>query len=294
MINSNEPLVSIITPSYNQGEFIGDTILSVKNQNYSNIEHIIIDGGSTDNTLEIIKKYEGAYNMTWISEKDEGQSDAVNKGFNMAKGEIIGWLNSDDIYIFKDTVEKIVYAFKTNPDAKIIYGDALIINKENVIKRVHITPNFDYRRLLRYCFIVQPSVFFRRDVIKENKLKKELDYAMDYEFWLRLGEKYKFIHVNQIIAADRNHSQRKNLPGHIGVFNEKNFLIKTYNSQERGLEFFVNWVKDRLFIRWLRVKGIKLLLNLYKIKNDFTVDLELEPKLKVLYTQLVGKNSQLF
>lgn len=293
MIDSNEPLVSIITPSYNQGEFIEDTLLSVKNQNYPNIEHIIIDGGSTDNTLEIIKKYEEAYNMMWISEKDEGQSDAVNKGFNMAKGEIIGWLNSDDIYVFKDTVRKIAYAFEANPDAKIIYGDALIINKENIVKRVYITPDFNYQRLSRYCFIVQPSLFLRREVILKNKLSTELQYGMDYEFWLRLRKKCKFIHINQIVAADRNHSQRKNLPSRFGVVKERSLLIKTYNSQEQELEFFINWVKDRLLIRWLRVKGVNSFLGLYKIKN-FTIDLKLESKPKALYTQLFKKNSQLF
>ena len=102
------PLVSIVTPSYNQGKFIEDTILSVKNQSYPNIEHIVVDAGSTDGTLKILRKYEKEYNLKWVSEPDEGQSDAVNKGFEMAKGEIVDWINSDDVYFDTMTISYVV------------------------------------------------------------------------------------------------------------------------------------------------------------------------------------------
>lgn len=107
----NTPLVSIITPSFNQGRYIEQNILSIINQNYPLIEHIIVDGGSTDETIDILKKHESSYNLRWISESDEGQADAVNKGFNMAHGEIIGWLNSDDVYYDITTISRIVDAF---------------------------------------------------------------------------------------------------------------------------------------------------------------------------------------
>ncbi|MEM2568057.1 MAG: glycosyltransferase, partial [Candidatus Bathyarchaeia archaeon] len=103
-MTKNDTLVSIITPSLNQGRFIRETLLSVKSQDYPCIEHIVIDGGSTDDTLMILKRYEGTYNLRWISEPDEGHSDAVNKGFRMAQGEIVGWLNSDDVYFDRSTV----------------------------------------------------------------------------------------------------------------------------------------------------------------------------------------------
>ena len=293
--DSNYPKVSIITPSYNQGNFIEETILSTKNQDYPNIEHIIIDGGSTDKTLDIIKKYEGTYNIRWISEKDEGQADAVNKGFNIARGEIIGWLNSDDIYVYKDVIKNVVNAFQLHPEADLIYGDVIIINKENIIRRVYPIFDFNYKKLLRYDFIAQPSLFFRREVIKKNKLRKELNYAMDYEFWLRLAKKYKFLYINKIIAADRNHAQRKNLPSHSGVFEEKRSILKNYRFQrESKLASFINWTRDRITVRWGRIRGIKPMLNLYnkESKENFTIKLKLRSKLQTLCSQLFKKHSE--
>ncbi|MCK4733699.1 MAG: glycosyltransferase, partial [Methanophagales archaeon] len=118
----DKTLVSIITPSYNQGRFIEDALLSVKNQDYPNIEHIIVDGGSIDNTLEILRKYENEYNLRWISEPDEGQSGAVNNGFRMAKGEIIGWVNSDDGYFDVSAISSVVKYFDKYKGADVIYG----------------------------------------------------------------------------------------------------------------------------------------------------------------------------
>lgn len=294
-MNKELPLVSIITPSYNQGRFIEDTILSVKNQNYLNIEHIIVDGGSNDNTLEILKKYEGIYNMRWISEKDEGQADAINKGFNIARGEIIGWLNSDDIYVFKDAIRNMVNAFQLHPEADLIYGDVIIMNKESIIKRVSPIFDFNYKKLLRNDFIAQSALFFRREVIKKNKLRKELNYAMDYEFWLRLAKKYKFLYINRIITADRNHSQRKSLSSNSGIFEEKRSILKDYRFQrESKLAFFINWIRDRITIRWGRIRGIKPMLNLYnkESKENFTIKLKLRSKLQTLCSQLFKKHTE--
>ncbi|MCD6361181.1 MAG: glycosyltransferase, partial [Armatimonadetes bacterium] len=117
VVSAENPLVSIVTPSYNQGEFIEETILSVKNQDYPNIEHIVVDGGTTDNTVAILKKYDGTYNMRWLSEPDKGQSDEVNKGWGLCQGQIVGWLNSDDTLAEKRTISYVVEQFKLHQDA---------------------------------------------------------------------------------------------------------------------------------------------------------------------------------
>ena len=127
-------LVSIVTPSLNQGRFIEETILSIKNQSYPNIEHIIVDGGSTDNTLDIIKKYDGTYNMRWLSEPDEGQSDAINKGWKMSKGEIIAYLNSDDTYMPR-AVETAVKFLTEHPDISMVYGGFNYIDEHGEVIR---------------------------------------------------------------------------------------------------------------------------------------------------------------
>jgi len=203
------PLVSIVTPSYNQGRFIEETLLSVKNQDYPSIEHIIVDGGSTDNTLEILKKYEGSYSMRWVSEPDRGQSDAVNKGFRMANGEIVGWLNSDDCYFDICTISNVKEYFHKYEDADVVYGDAVRIDEDNLMLYIIKVRNFNYSYLKKACFIVQPAAFFRRDVIDNFELDVNLGIPMDYDFWLRTARKHKFQRVNEILAVDRTHKGRK-------------------------------------------------------------------------------------
>ena len=211
-MRDNLPLVSIVTPSYNQGRFIEETLLSVKNQDYPNIEHIIVDGCSTDNALEIIKKYEGTYNMRWISEPDEGHGDAINKGFKMAKGEIFAWLSSDDVYFDRQVLSYVVAQFKKFPEVDVIYGDDVLIDKDSNIFRIRRVFDWNYNRLLRGISISQPATFFREEVVRQNKLDESLYFTPDFEFWLRLGKKgYNFKYVNRILAGDRIHRARISL-----------------------------------------------------------------------------------
>lgn len=203
------PLVSIVTPSYNQGRFIRDTILSVKNQDYPNVEHIVVDGGSTDNTLEILRKYEKEYNLKWISEPDEGQSDAVNKGFKMAKGAVIGWLNSDDIYLSDDAISDIVMAFNKNPDIGVIYGDNIYFSEHYEFLGLRKVFNLGYNQLVIGIIPSEPACFFRRKVTEKYELNKQLQFRMDSDFWIRIAHDFKFRHINKVIAGDRLHSKMK-------------------------------------------------------------------------------------
>lgn len=200
---------SIITPSLNQAEFIEDTILSVLEQEYPDFEHIVVDGGSTDGTVDILKKYP---HLKWISEKDRGQSDAINKGFKMADGEILAWINSDDFYeknIFRD----INNYFLQNPDACFLYGGITFIDKEkNLIERVS-GDIISYKNLLKNPDIVrQPSSFWRREITEKTGLLNE-DYhvVMDYDFFLRISKKYTLHYLDRNLSYFRAYIENKTL-----------------------------------------------------------------------------------
>ena len=206
---SSNPLVSVIVPSYNQGQFIEETILSVLHQQYRPLEVIIVDGGSTDNTLEVLHKYDGHGEVHWISEPDRGQADAVNKGFVRAHGEIIGWLNSDDVYYGKDAISYMVGEFAEHPDADVIYGEAILITRDNTLLRVFLRPPYNRAREERRNMILQPAVFLRKSVTAAHRL--DTNYiGLDYEYWLRLGANgCKFLHVRKVVAADRQYPERQ-------------------------------------------------------------------------------------
>jgi len=187
--------ISVITPSYNQGLFIERTISSILGQEFDGeMEYLVIDGGSIDTTLEILEKYRAR--LSFVSEKDEGLADAVNKGLDMATGEIVGWLNSDDLYR-PGTIAQVMDYFEKNPECMWLYGKCRIINQKNreIYKNVTRYKNlllrrYSYSRLLTENYISQPAVFFRRSLIDEvGKLNTELRYAMDYDLWLRFGKR---------------------------------------------------------------------------------------------------------
>ena len=204
------PLVSIVTPSYQQEAYIEDTIRSVRKQEYDRIEHIVVDGGSTDGTVEILKEYEETYNLRWISEDDDGQSDAINKGFSMADGEIVGWINSDDFYYDFDVVPTAVDRFESKPDLDVLYGGIAFIDGEGIIDRFQPSVKFSPTILAGHTYVPQPGVFFRSDVIKSEQLRTSFVFCMDLEYWLRLADEgYSFATTSKIMAAYRMHDDAK-------------------------------------------------------------------------------------
>jgi glycosyltransferase involved in cell wall biosynthesis len=163
------PLVSIVTPSYNKGTFIERTVLSVKNQTYPRVEHIVIDGGSTDGTLDILRKYSDS--CLCISEPDKGQSDAINKGWRMARGDILGWLNADDTYM-PWAVETAVKLLSENPDVAMVYGRCNIIDEHDKVTGEHFATEFDLADMLCYRVgVPQQAAFFRKRVLDEVYLR---------------------------------------------------------------------------------------------------------------------------
>jgi glycosyltransferase involved in cell wall biosynthesis len=191
--NKAFPLVSIITPAYNAMPYLKTTIESVLNQEYSNLEHIIFDGGSTDDSVKVLESYS---HLTWFSEKDRGQAHALNKGFALAKGEIIGWLNADDTYT-SETIKKAVNFLMNHPEFDMVGTDANIIDENDFVSGKAIGGETDALDLLRRNVIKQPSLFMRRTVIDKLKgVNEDFHYIMDQEFWVRAfmnGFTYKYL-----------------------------------------------------------------------------------------------------
>jgi len=235
--------------------------------------------------VETLKKYEGTYNLRWISEPDEGHADAVNKGFAMAKGEIIGWLNSDDVYFDRGTISAVVEAFQKHPEADIIYGDCAYIWEDGTILRVQCVPDFRYSRLLRGCFLEQPAVFFRSHVVKRHKLEKRLKVAIDYEYWLRIGKEYRFVHIPRILAADRNHRGRISVAQADKLKAVGEQLRKEYLGKP-SLWLRLEWQVDKILSGLpRRLKGLLLLLWLRR-KKDFAFDAKVVWNMRTIKNQL--------
>jgi glycosyltransferase involved in cell wall biosynthesis len=207
---TSTPLVSIITPSLNQGQFIEDTIRSVAAQDYPRIEHVVCDGGSTDQTLPILELHQGSGRLRYTSGRDGGQAAAINGGFARSQGDIVTWLNSDDVYVATDAVSAIVRAFQAHPEIDFVYGDFVEIDKHNTVQRVFLRPPFSRERLMRLNYISQPTTFFRRRVVDQMQLDPSLHIALDLEYWLRAsGAGFRFLHIRKIIAAERLHDSAK-------------------------------------------------------------------------------------
>ena len=206
----NYPRISIVTPSYNQGQFLEETILSVLKQDYPNLEYIIIDGDSTDNSVDIIKKYKDQVTY-WVSEEDRGQTHAINKGLRKSTGEILNWLNSDDLLKI-GALNTIAEYFRKYPEAEFCFGDFSVIDKKGreIFSRKSAPYSFHsllYGRQLS----IQPSVFFRRCILEKiGYLDETLSFCMDQEFWIRAAvEGSKFYQTKKTLAKARFHGDTK-------------------------------------------------------------------------------------
>ncbi|HEY5809923.1 MAG TPA: glycosyltransferase family 2 protein, partial [Povalibacter sp.] len=178
--------ISVVTPSYNQGQFIGRTLASVSSQQGVELEHVVFDGGSTDATVSVLEAF--GHGVRWVSEPDHGQAHAVNKGLKVVDGEIVGWLNSDDVY-YPGALARVHAYFAANPDVDVVYGMADHIDTDDVPFESYPTEDWNRERLAQTCFICQPALFMRRSVVLTHGLLDEsLHYCMDYEYWLRLAE----------------------------------------------------------------------------------------------------------
>jgi glycosyltransferase involved in cell wall biosynthesis len=207
------PLVTVVTPSYNQGRFIATTIESVLAQDYPNVEFLVIDGASTDDTAAVVARY--ADRLTFVSEPDRGQSEAINKGFRRARGRYVAWLNSDDVFL-PGAISAAVAALDANPDAGAVYGEGYQIDEAgNVISRFEVTQQFNLWKLLNVSdYILQQTVFFRRSIFDEIGLLDEaLHYGLDWELLMRIGLRYPLVYVPHYMGAIREYPAAKSFAG---------------------------------------------------------------------------------
>ena len=233
------PRITIVTPSFNQGKFIERTIESVLGQNYPQLEYIVVDGDSTDETLDILKRY--GDRLQWISEKDSGQSEAINKGFLMAKGEIVAWLNSDDVYL-PGALETVARYFAAHPDVMMIYGEGYMIDQDDKVKmRFPFTePRFDLWKLIYYGdYILQQSTFFRRSLFDSIELLDEaLHYGMDWDLFIRIGKRFRVDYIPEYLGCIREHGEAKTSTGGSKRFRELKCIIRKHGILRFPLSYF--------------------------------------------------------
>ncbi len=227
--------ISVITPSYNQGEFIERTILSVLSQDAGvAVEHLVIDGASTDGTRAILDRYAGR--IRYISEPDRGMAEALNKGFAMATGDVIGWLNSDDLYL-PGALRKVAAWFGENPETEWLYGNCRMVDAGDREVRRWITAykkrsarKYSYHKLLVENFISQPAVFMRAPALKEaGMVDTGLPTAMDYDLWLRLAQRSRPGYLDDDLACFRVHGKSISAGGHRAQFREQYLIHARYD-----------------------------------------------------------------
>jgi glycosyltransferase involved in cell wall biosynthesis len=244
------PTVSIITPSYNQGEFIEETIRSVLSQQGDFVlDYIIMDGGSTDNSIEIIKKYNQllrtntwqiacrGISYRWTSGKDRGQADAINKGLAMVEGEIVGWLNSDDTYL-PAAVSTVVSYLRDHPNVVMIYGNGYYTDENSNVTSSYPSEPFSLKRLAENCFICQPTAFVRAEALAAvGGLNESLQASMDYELWIRMGKKFegRIVFLEDYLATSRMHQENKTRSILDRIYNENMAIMKRHFGYVEGI-----------------------------------------------------------
>jgi len=211
--------VSVVIPSYNQGHFVRATLDSVLTQDHADVEVLVYDGGSTDETVPILESYDGK--IEFVSQKDDGQADAINQGLQRARGEILAYLNSDDIY-YPKAVSRVVEYFDAHPECAALYGDAYHLNEDGSIMEPYYTERWSYPRLFQVCYLCQPAVFWRRDVMERFGIfDPTLQYALDYDYWLRIGRQIDFHYLEgAYLAGSRLHQDTKTLSQRVKVHRE--------------------------------------------------------------------------
>ena len=263
------PLVSIVTPSYNQARFLEDLLHSIQAQTYPRLEHLVIDGGSTDGTADVLRRAGGRVSY-WVSEPDEGQAHAVQKGFERAKGAIVAWINADDVYFSPSALSDVVDAFHRHPHAGAIYGDAALINAQGAVVRVlPALSGLSLNRLAAYC-PVQPSIFVRGELAARFPVRRGLRYGLDYECWLRMCRGgVRFHYLPKLLTGFRIHGASKTAMDQRGILKE----LSAIKAEYFGRSWRVRWPAEPMVRRsqavWLRMRGFTRFPEVYRTSLAF-------------------------
>ena len=237
-------LISVITPSFNQAAYLEGTILSVLGQDFPGLEYIVVDGGSTDGSLEVIHKYNGQLSW-WISEPDSGQAEAINKGLSRTAGEIVAWINSDDLYL-SGAVARAVSVMQANPQLAFVYGDAVTIDAAGNLLGQLKFDQYALLDLMAFRIICQPAVFMRRSALeKAGLLDASYHYLLDHQLWIRLARQAPFLYLPATMAAARHHPEAKNVAQADG-FGEDAFRILNWMSAQPDLAPIVASHRSRI------------------------------------------------
>lgn len=274
MVTKEWPKISIVTPSFNQGRFLERTILSILNQNYPNLEYIVMDGGSTDNSPEIIRKYE-KHLAYWVSEKDNGQADAIYRGFERSTGEILGYVNSDDL-LLPAALERVGQYFKAHLDKEWVVGGALVIDAHDQpvlnrigIPRCNLGVHASFHQLLFHgCHFNQPASFWRRDAFfATGGFDRSLQFCFDRDLYLRLAQRQPSGRINAFLACFRVHPASKTSTIRFIQEAEGEALSTKYGRHQKSKIYqrtAALWHTQRNLFTW-RVLQVRLLLGLLRL-----------------------------
>jgi glycosyltransferase involved in cell wall biosynthesis len=236
--------ISVVIPSYNQAEYLPGTLASVCSQSYPDVEVLVFDGGSTDGSVELLRQWTfgaSGHPIRWVSQKDGGQADAINLGLRACTGDVVAYLNSDDIY-YPGALAAVAAHFQSRPDSLALYGRAHHLHANGRIMEDYATEPWNYERLLEICYLCQPAVFWRREVMERfGVFDDALHYALDYEYWLRVGRETPFHYLaDHVLAGSRLHAHTKTLSQRVPVHLELARMLKKYATRPEPM---LTWIK---------------------------------------------------